>query len=103
MSLTKAKDPQYPHFQDYRLFRSFMRKETYWAHLYGEAVLLIEKIQVEGPQLPDSFDEFYKINLKNHVLQVILYKSWLMCWGLLMHTYMVDLYKHDAGFCVSYG
>lgn len=70
MSLTRLKDPQYPHFQDYKLFRSYMKKETYWAHLYSEANLLIQKIQIEGPQLPNTFEEFFKTNLKNHVVQV---------------------------------
>ena len=71
MSLTKAKDPQYPHFGDYKLFRVYMKKETYWAHMRIEAMLLIERLQVEGPQLPKSFDEFYKMSMKNHILQVM--------------------------------
>ena len=72
MSLTKSKDPQYPHFGDYKLFRAYMKKETYWAHLRAEATLLIERLQVEGPPLPNSFDDFYKMNLKNHILQVYI-------------------------------
>ncbi|MCO5611053.1 hypothetical protein L7F22_065303 [Adiantum nelumboides] len=69
MNLTKSKDPQYPHFGDYKLFQGYMKKETYWAHLNGEATLLIERLQVEGPQLPHSFKEFYKMSMKNHIVQ----------------------------------
>ncbi|MCO5590400.1 hypothetical protein L7F22_044370 [Adiantum nelumboides] len=70
MSLTKSKDPQYPHFGDYKLFRGYMKKEIYWAHLNGEATLLIERLQVEGPQLPNSSTkEFYKMSMKNHIVQ----------------------------------
>lgn len=72
MSLTRSKDPQYPHFGDYKLFRMYMKKETYWAHLYVEATLLIERMQVEGPQLPSTFGEFYKLSLKSHILQVTI-------------------------------
>lgn len=73
MSLTKAKDPQYSHFGDYKTFRGgYMRKETYWAHLHTEAWLIIQKMEVEGPQLPPDFEEYYKISLKNHVLEVCM-------------------------------
>ncbi|MCO5612684.1 hypothetical protein L7F22_066953 [Adiantum nelumboides] len=64
MSLTKSKDLQYAHFGDYKLFQGYRKKETYWAHLRGEATLLIERLQEKGPPLPNSFDEFYKLNLK---------------------------------------
>ena len=70
MSLTKAKDPQYSHFGDYKNLRGYMKKEVYSAHMQLEALRVIQQIQVEGPQLPDCFDEFFKINFKAHVLQV---------------------------------
>ena len=74
MSLTKSKDSQYSHFSDYKLFRGYMKKETYWAHLNGEATLLIERLQVEGPRLPNSFEEVYKMSMKDHILQVTISK-----------------------------
>lgn len=67
MSLTKAKDPQFSHFGDAKKFRAYMRKEAYWAHMYTEAAFIIQKLEVEGPKLPDGFDGFYKLNMKNHV------------------------------------
>lgn len=78
MSLTKSKDAQYPHFGDYKLFRIYMKKETYWAHLYGEAMLLIERVQVEGPELPNYFEAFYKINMKNHIVQVYIWEMFAL-------------------------
>ncbi|MCO5567393.1 hypothetical protein L7F22_021083 [Adiantum nelumboides] len=49
-------------------------KGDLWAHLRGEATLLIERLQVEGPPLSNSFDKFYKLNLKNHIfLQAFLH------------------------------
>lgn len=71
MSLTKAKDPQYMHFGDYKTFRNYMKKEVYWAHMYVEASLVIRKLEVEGPQLPLDFEDFYKSSLKCHIIEVI--------------------------------
>ena len=73
MSLSKAKDPQSSHFGDYKSFRGYIKKEVYWAHLFTEASLMICTIQVEGPQLPMNFEEFYRISLKNHIQQVVLF------------------------------
>ncbi|MCO5578460.1 hypothetical protein L7F22_032303, partial [Adiantum nelumboides] len=67
MSLTKAKDPRSSHFGDAKNFRAYMRKESYRAQMHVEAALIIQRLEVEGPKLPEGFDEFFKLNLKSHV------------------------------------
>ncbi|MCO5585843.1 hypothetical protein L7F22_039776 [Adiantum nelumboides] len=52
MALTKLKDSKGGHFTDYKKLRAYMRQEAYWQGMYEEAILHIEKLEVEGPKLP---------------------------------------------------
>lgn len=65
--LTKIKDPKGSHFADYKKMRSYMRQEAYWHGMFEEASILIAKFEVEGPELPKTFELFYKASRRVHV------------------------------------
>ncbi|MCO5600745.1 hypothetical protein L7F22_054860 [Adiantum nelumboides] len=69
MILTKAKDPKATHLADYKKFRFYMRQEAYLQGMFEEATLIIAKLQVEGLELPATFDGFFKTSRKVHVTQ----------------------------------
>ncbi|MCO5563819.1 hypothetical protein L7F22_017468 [Adiantum nelumboides] len=69
MILTKAKDPKAMHFADYKKLRFYMRQEAYWQGMFEEATLIITKLQVEGLELPATFDGFFKTSRKLHATQ----------------------------------
>ncbi|KAI5083860.1 hypothetical protein GOP47_0000029 [Adiantum capillus-veneris] len=37
--------------------------------MFVEASLVIRKLEVEGPQLPSDFEDFYKSSLKSHIIE----------------------------------
>ncbi|MCO5581917.1 hypothetical protein L7F22_035806 [Adiantum nelumboides] len=65
MTSTKLKDSKGGHFTDYKK----LRQEAYWQEMYEEAILHIEKLEVEGPKLPRSFEAFFKASRRMHVAQ----------------------------------
>ena len=70
MSLTKARDTQFSHLGDYKIFRGYMKKEVYWGHMYTEATLIVCKLEVEGEEIPGDFDDFFNNVIKCHILEV---------------------------------
>lgn len=46
-----------------------MRHEVYWHHLFGEASLLINRFEVEGPPLPSTFELWFKAQRRMHVVE----------------------------------
>ena len=67
MTLTKVKDPKASFFADYKKMRFYMKQEAYWYGLSMEASILIKKLEVEGPSMPETFEAFYKMSRKMHV------------------------------------
>lgn len=67
--LTKLKDPNGTHFADYKKMRFYMKCEAYWHAMFEEVSILIAKLEVEGPQLPKTFEAFYKASRRIHVAQ----------------------------------
>ena len=47
-----------------------MKKEVYWGHMYTEATLIVRKLEVEGEEIPEDFDDFFKNVIKCHILEV---------------------------------
>lgn len=73
MTLTKLKDPNGIHFSDYKKMRFYMKQEAYWHAMSEEVSILIAKLEVEGPQLPKTFDAFYKVSRRVHVALAYLH------------------------------
>ncbi len=69
MMLTRVKDSKGGHFADYKKLRAYMRQETYWQGMFEEATIMIAKVEVEGPELPKTFEAFFKLSRKAHVSQ----------------------------------
>lgn len=69
MILTRVKDSKGGHFADYKKLRAYMRQETYWQGMFEEGTIMIAKFEIEGPQLPQSFEAFFKTSRKTHVSQ----------------------------------
>ncbi|MCO5594055.1 hypothetical protein L7F22_048076 [Adiantum nelumboides] len=69
MTLTKLKDSKGGRFTDYKKLKAYMRQEAYWQGMYEEAILLIEKLEVEGPKLLETFEAFFKASHRMHVAQ----------------------------------
>ena len=69
MTLTKVKDPKASYFADYKKMRFYMKQEAYWHGISIEANILIEKLEVEGPSMPKTFEAFFKMSRKLHVIQ----------------------------------
>ena len=67
MILTKLKDQNSTHFSDYKKMRFYMKQEAYWHAMFEEVSILIAKFEVEGPQLPLTFEAFYKASRRVHV------------------------------------
>ncbi len=78
MTLTKAKESKSTHFADYKRLRFYMRQEAYWQGMFEEASFLIAKLEVEGPQLPNSFESFFKSSRKNHVAEAFCHLLGIM-------------------------
>lgn len=68
MTLTKVKDPKGAHFADYKKLRTYMKQEAYWLHMFNDACIQIAKFEVEGPQMPKTFEVYFKSQRKIHVM-----------------------------------
>ena len=79
MTLTKLKDPNGTHFFDYKKMRFYMKQETYWHAIFEEVSTLIAKLEVEGPQLPKTFEAFYKASRRVHVVLAYSHILGSMC------------------------
>ena len=67
MTLTKVKDPKAYYFADKKM-RFYMKQEAYWHGIYIEANILIERLEVEGPSMPKTFEAFFKMSRKLHII-----------------------------------